>query len=94
MKKTRLLAAALLVMLITMLNAACAFANTTLNGHLDSIEGNAVAGWLWDSADPQVSQTITVTVTDNATGEIVASETKEANEYRADLEASEIGNGN
>lgn len=94
MKKTRLLAAALLVMLITMLNAACAFANTTLNGHLDSIEGNAVAGWLWDSADPEVSQTITVTVTDNATGEIVASETKEANEYRADLEASEIGNGN
>ena len=94
MKKTRLLAAALLVMLITMLNAACAFANTTLNGHLDSIEGNAVAGWLWDSANPEVSQTITVTVTDHATGEIVASETKEANEHRADLEAAEIGTGN
>ena len=75
MKKTRLLAAALLVMLFTMLNAACAFANTTLNGHLDSIEGNAVAGWLWDSTNPDVSQTITVTVTDKVTGEIVCTET-------------------
>ncbi|MBE5972690.1 MAG: phosphatase [Lachnoclostridium sp.] len=94
MKRTRLLAAALLAMLFTMLHAACAFANTTVNGHLDSISGNAVAGWLWDSADPEVSQTITVTVTDNATGEIVSTETKEANEYRADLEAAEIGTGN
>ena len=94
MKKTRLLAATLLVMLFTMLNAACAFANTTLNGHMDSIEGNAVAGWFWDSANPEASHTITVTVTDNATGEVVATETKEANEYRADLEAAEIGTGN
>ena len=94
MKKTRLLAATLLVMLFTMLNAACAFANTTLNGHLDSIEGNAVAGWLWDSTNPKVSQMITVTVTDKATGEIVCTETKEANEYRADLESADIGTGN
>lgn len=94
MKKTRLLAATFLVMLFTMLNAACAFANTTINGHLDSIEGNAVAGWLWDSSNPEVSQTITVTVTDNATGNIVAEETKEANEYRSDLESADIGTGN
>ena len=94
MKKTRLLAAALLVMLFTMLNAACAFANTTLNGHLDSIEGNAVAGWLWDSTNPDVSQTITVTVTDKATGEVVYTETTEANEHREDLESSDIGTGN
>ena len=94
MKKTRLLAATFLVMLFTMLNAACAFANTTINGHLDSIEGNAVAGWLWDSSNPEVSQTITVTVTDNATGNIVAKETKEANEYRSDLESADIGTGN
>ncbi len=94
MKKTRLLAATFLVMMFTMLNAACAFANTTINGHLDSIEGNAVAGWLWDSSNPEVSQTITITVTDNATGNIVAEETKEANEYRSDLESADIGTGN
>lgn len=94
MKKTRLLAATFLVMMFTMLNAACAFANTTINGHLDSIEGNAIAGWLWDSSNPEVSQTITITVTDNATGNIVAEETKEANEYRSDLESADIGTGN
>ena len=94
MKKTRLLAATLLVMLFTMLNAACTFANTTLNGHLDSIEGNAIAGWLCDSANPEVSQVITITVTDNATGEVVSAETTEANEYRADLESADIGTGN
>ena len=94
MKKTRLLATTFLVMMFTMLNAACAFANTTINGHLDSIEGNAIAGWLWDSSNPEVSQTITITVTDNATGNIVAEETKEANEYRSDLESAVIGTGN
>ncbi len=94
MKKTRLLAATLLVMLFTILNAACAFGNTTISGHLDSIEGNAVAGWIWDSANPEVSQTITVTVTDSATGAVVATETKEADEYREDLESAEIGTGN
>ncbi len=93
MKKTRLMAATLLVMIFTVLNAACAFANTTINGHLDSIEGNAVAGWLWDSTNPEVSQTITVTVTDRVTGEIVAEKTTEANEHRQDLESAEIGTG-
>lgn len=94
MKRTRLLAATLLVMIFTMLNAACAFANTTIDGHLDSIEGNAVAGWLWDSAAEEISQTVTVTVTDTTTGEIVSTETVEANEYREDLYTSGFGTGN
>ena len=94
MKRTRLLAATLLVMIFTMLNAACAFANTTIDGHLDSIEGNAVAGWLWDSAAEEISQTVTVTVTDTTTGEIVSTETVEANEYREGLYTSGFGTGN
>lgn len=94
MKKTRLLAAVLLAMLFTVLNAACTFANTTIDGHLDSIEGNAVAGWLWDSANPEVSQTVTVIVTDKATGEVVSTETTEANEHREDLMNSGYGTGN
>lgn len=94
MKKTRLMAAIFMVMMFTVLNAACAFANTTINGHLDSIEGNAVAGWLWDSAAPETSQTVTVSVTDNATGEVVAEKTAEANEHRPDLLSADIGTGN
>ncbi len=94
MKKTRLMAVTLLVMIFTLLNAVSAFAHTTINGHLDSINGNAIAGWLWDSATPDLSQTVTITVTDKATGEVVMTETAEANEYREDLFSAEIGTGN
>ena len=95
MKKTRLLAGVLLAMIFTILNAACAFAHTTtIDGHLDSIEGCAIAGWLWDSADPETSQTVTVTVTNKSTGEIAASVTTEANEHREDLRNIGIGTGN
>lgn len=95
MKKTRLMAVVLLAMLFTLLNAACAFANTTtIHGHLDSIEGNAIAGWLWDSQVPEASQTVTVTVTDKSTGEIAATVETVANEYRDDLYQNGIGTGN
>lgn len=94
MKKTKLLAAALLVMLFTVFNAACAFANTTIDGHLDSIEGSAVAGWLWDSSKPEAVQTVTVTVTNKSTGEVIASETTEADEHREDLMNQGFGTGN
>lgn len=95
MKKTRLLAGFLLVMLFTMINAACTFANTsTIDGHLDSINGNTIAGWLWDSDNPDVSQIITVTVTNKSTGEIADTQTAEANEYRDDLKSGGKGTGN
>lgn len=95
MKKTRLLAGVLLAMVFTLLNAACAFANTTtINGHLDSIEGKAIAGWLWDSADPEATQSVTVTVTDKSTGEIAATAETVAEEAREDLLANGIGTGN
>ncbi len=94
MKKTRLMAGVLLAMIFTVLNAACAFANTTtIDGHLDSIEGKAIAGWLWDSQAPETSQTVTVTVTDQSTGEIAAAVETMANEYREDLYNIGIGTG-
>lgn len=95
MKKARLLAAAILMMIFTTMNAACAFANTSkIEGHLDSIEGNSVSGWLWNPDTPDEAQTVTVTVANTATGEIVDTKTVTANEYRDDLEAEGRGTGN
>ena len=94
MKKTRLLAGTMLVMLFTVFNAACALANTSkINGHLDSIEGDAVSGWLWNAGQPDESQTVTVTVTNTRTGEIVKEATTVADEYREDLAESGVGTG-
>ena len=96
MKKTRLMAGVLLCMILTVLNAACAFANTTttIDGHLDSIEGCAIAGWLWDSAAPETAQPVTVTVTDRSTGEVAATVETIADEYREDLYNIGLGTGN
>lgn len=89
------MASVLFAVIFTLLNAVCTFANsTTIDGHLDSIEGNAIAGWLWDSADPESSHTITVTITNKSTGEIAASAEAEANEYREDLLTLGLGTGN
>ena len=95
MKKTRLMAVVLFTMIFTILNAACAFANTTtIDGHLDSIEGCSIAGWIWDSAAPEISQPVTVTVTNKSTGEIAATAETIADEHREDLYGIGIGTGN
>lgn len=94
MKKTRLLAGTLFLMIFMTMNAACTFANTKgIDGHLDSIEGNAVAGWLWDSENPDAAQTVTVTVTDRATGNVAAQKTTVADEQRDDLKSKGVGTG-
>lgn len=95
MKKTKILAGAILMMIFTMMNTASVFADTAgVHGHLDSIVGNAVAGWMWDSNNPDTAQEVTVTVTNKATGEVAASETVSAGEYRDDLKAKGLGTGN
>ena len=72
MKKAGLIAKAALMVLFTMISTTCAFADTSkINGHLDSIVGDAIAGWVWDSSEPETAQTVTVTVTNNSTGETV-----------------------
>lgn len=94
MKKTALIAKAILMALFTMISTTCAFADTSkINGHLDSIVGNSIAGWIWDSSEPEAAQTVTVTVTNASTGETVKTLTAEADEYRQDLAAKGIGTG-
>lgn len=95
MKKTRQLAALLLTLIFTLVSAACTFANTAdLDGHLDSVVGNTISGWLWNPSEPEVSQTVTIDVKNTRTGETVFSETTGADEYRKDLEAKGKGSGN
>lgn len=94
MKRTKLLAAFLLTLIFTAWNAACTLAASTIDGHLDSISGNTISGWLWNTAEPDTPQTVTVTVTNRSTGEIAVSEITEADEYRSDLEKKGIGTGN
>ena len=95
MKKTRLMAGLLLVMLFTAVNCVMALAGTSkINGHLDSVEGKAVSGWLWDSGKPEESQTVTVTVTDEHSGQVVAAVSVLASEYRGDLTEDGMGTGN
>lgn len=94
MKKAGLIAKAALMVLFTMISTTCAFADTSkINGHLDSIVGDAIAGWVWDSSEPETAQTVTVTVTNNSTGETVKTLTAKADEYREDLSARGIGTG-
>ena len=53
MKKFRLTICVLLTVISMLLNTVCAFASTPKNsGHLDSIDGNKVSGWAWNSAAP------------------------------------------
>lgn len=95
MKKTRLMAGLLLVMLFTAVNCVMALAGTSkINGHLDSVEGKAVSGWLWDSGKPEESQTVTVTVTDEHSGQVAATVSVLASEYRGDLTEDGMGTGN
>lgn len=92
MKKARLLTGAMLMVLFTVMNPVCIFAAASkIDGHLDSIVGNSISGWIWDSEAPEESQTVSVTVTNRATGETAAAVTVTADEYRDDLEGKGTG---
>lgn len=94
MKKFRLTICVLLTVISMLLNTVCAFASTPKNsGHLDSIDGNKVSGWAWNSAAPDTPVSVTVTVANSHTGESLLSETAEADIERNDLKESGIGNG-
>ena len=70
MKKFRLTICVLLTVISMLLNTVCAFASTPKNsGHLDSIDGNKVSGWAWNSAAPDTPVSVTVTVANSHTGE-------------------------
>lgn len=94
MNKTRIFAGIALGILMTLSQAVSVLAaGSTLNGCLDSVEGNAIAGWAWDAATPGTSQTVSVTITNRSTKETAAVLTAEANEYREDLAQKGMGGG-
>ena len=94
MNKTRIFAGIALGILMTLSQAVSVLAaGSTLNGCLDSVEGNAIAGWAWDAAAPGTAQTVSVTITNRSTKETAAVLTAEANEYREDLAQKGMGDG-
>ena len=94
MKKFRLTICVLLTVISKLLNTVCAFASTpNSSGHLDSIDGNKVSGWAWNSAAPDTPVSVTVTVVNAHTGDSLLAETATADIERDDLKTSGIGNG-
>ena len=95
MNKHRLFLGITIGFLMTIFQAFWAFAGTASPaGHLDSIEGDAIAGWAWNEASPETVQNVTVTITNRSTGATAAVLTAEAGEYREDLQAQGMGTGN
>ena len=94
MKKIRMTISVLITILAMLLNTVCAFASTSKNsGHLDSIDGNKISGWAWNSAAPDTPVSVTVTVVNAHTGDSLLAETATADIERDDLKTSGIGNG-
>jgi len=94
MKNLKWMACPALVFLLIFTNAVCALANTAkIDGHLDSIVGNSISGWLWSPDAPEETKTATVTVTDRITGETVVSVSAAADEQRDDLVKEGKGTG-
>lgn len=80
------------MLLFTVMNPVCSLAAASkIDGHLDSIEGDSISGWIWNSEAPEESQTVSVTVTNRATGETAAAVTATADEYRDDLDGKGTG---
>ena len=75
-----------------MLGSFSAYAST-YNGHLDSITGNNISGWAWNSAAPESAVTVRLTVTDQKSGQVMEEFTAEASTYRDDLAALGQGTG-
>lgn len=66
-------------------------ADTTVSGHLDSITGNNISGWAWDSAQPETSAAVRITITNKQSSQVVMELNVGASTYREDL--AEAGNG-
>lgn len=59
----------------------------TIQGFVDEISQDRVAGWAWDPAQPNIAVILTITVDDHVVARVAA------NAFRTDLEAAGIGNG-
>lgn len=66
----------------------------TNTGHLDSISGNTISGWAWDSNNPDYTATVTVNVMRPGSSDVVYQTTVAAADSRDDLAVLGQGNGN
>lgn len=84
---------ALLMTALLLTNTFTAFALTG-PGVIDNIDGGTIRGWAWDSSNPASSVEVSVVITNQSTGEATGELKAIASEYRTDLAAFGIGNGN
>lgn len=92
MKLKQIIIGALLFTSLLLFNTLTIFAANSV-GHLDSISGDSISGWAWDSASPDTNVEVTVTVTRNGSGSPAKEVKVTASDYRSDL-ASEGKTGN
>lgn len=83
-------------LLITMVlgGAITSYADSSLIGYFDQMEGSTIVGWGWDPGTPNTAVPVRVTVTNQQTHEVVGDFHQTAAIHRNDLVASNIGNGN
>ena len=62
-------------------------------GTFDELENNTIFGWAWDSSTPNTAVPVTITITNQETGEQVKTFRPTAITYRSELEEQGYGNG-
>lgn len=93
MKKRHGMIGTISTMLFLLCGTISAFAST-YEGHLDSVEGNTISGWAWNSADPEAEVSVNIVVKKSGSSEIVQDKTATAFRQREDLKAEGKGTGN
>lgn len=92
MKRKSIFATTIITLVLLVLSTGTALAST-YEGRLDTIQGNTVSGWAWDSADQSSSAVVRVVVKKQGTSDIMQDTIVTANQHRADLASSGKGNG-
>lgn len=92
MKKRHVIIGTLLALYLLLINAVSVLAST-YEGHLDSVEGNTISGWAWNSADCEAAVTVNVTVKKYGSPEPVQESTLIADQYREELPSAGKGTG-
>lgn len=93
MLKRKQLWISLLLMTIMLLGTSSITYATPEAGYFDEMEGNTIVGWGWDETTPNTAVPVSVTVTNQDTGEQVLNTSLTAAAYRDDLVENEVGNG-
>lgn len=93
MSKNKLLWTCLMLMTILLQGSSLITYAKFPDGYFDSMEGDTIVGWGWESSQPNTIVPVQITVTNEATSQVVGSFSPNAAVYRADLKDNGIGNG-